>query len=74
MILEEGSSEEGAFSINTLSDSKIPFQIDQFDLLIVLVSNSFAFFHFGSRTFSSNGRTSGKLGQTCVPFGHPWGV
>ena len=74
MIVEEGSSEEGAFSININVNSKTSFQIDRFDLLIVLVSNSFAYFHLGARTFSSNGRTSGKLGQTCVPFGHPWGV
>ena len=74
MILKEGLPEEGAFSINTLSDSKIPFQIDQFDLLIVLVSNSFGQSHLGSGNLSSNGGTSGKLGQTCVPFGHPWFV
>ena len=74
MILKEGLPEEGAFSINTLPDSKIPFQIDQFDLLIVLVSNSFGQSHLGSGNLSSNGGTSGKLGQTCVPFGHPWGV
>ena len=74
MILKEGLPEEGAFSINTLSDSKIPFQIDQFDLLIVLVSNSFGQSHLGSGNLSSNGGTSGKLGQTCVPFGHPWAV
>ena len=48
MILEEGLPEEGAFSINTLSDSKIPLQIDQFDLLIVLVSDSFCHSHPGS--------------------------
>ena len=74
MILKEGLSEEGEFSININVNSKTSFQIDRFDLLIVLVSNSFAYFHFGSRTFSSNGRTSGKLGQRCVPFGHPWSV
>ena len=74
MIVEEGLPEEGAFSINTLSDSKIPFQIDQFDLLIVLVSNSFGQSHLGSGNLSSNGGTSGKLGQTCVPFGHLWAV
>ena len=74
MILKEDLPEEGEFSINTLSDSKIPFQIDRFDLLIVLVSNSFCQSHFGSAIVSSNGWTSKKLGQTCVPFGHPWAV
>ena len=74
MILKEGLSEEGEFSISTAKKSKVQLRTDCFDLLIVLVSNSFAYFHFESRTFSSNGGTSGKLGQTCVPFGHPWGV
>ena len=74
MILKEGLPEEGAFSISTAKNSKVQLRTDRFDLLIVLVSNSFAYFHFGSRTFSSNGWTSGKLGQKCVPFGHPWGV
>ena len=74
MILEEGLSEGGAFSININVNSKTSFQIDRFDLLIVLVSNSFGQSHLGSGNLSSNGRTSGKLGQTCVPFGHPWSV
>ena len=74
MILKRRSAEKRWEMKTQENISKTKFLRHRLDLLITVVSNSSVHFHFGSCTFGSNGWTSKKLGQTCVPFGHPWGV